>query len=113
MGLRMRDAMMDRLPELRLEPTEKRIRVLLGDHTLVDTTPARLVWEPRRLVPSYAVPRDEVHAELQPDQETITDADRGELPVPRRAAQPGLVLPHPAARRRADRRAGRVLRRPG
>src|SRR5258705_7759473 len=75
-GLRMRDAMMERLAELRFEPTEKRIRVLLGDHTVADTTRARLVWEPRRLVPSYAVPAEQVDAELIPDEETTTDGDR-------------------------------------
>jgi hypothetical protein len=56
MGTRMRDVVMYRWPELRYEPTEKRIRVMLGDEVLVDTTRALLVWEPRRIVPSYAVP---------------------------------------------------------
>lgn len=67
---------MDRLAQLRFESTEKRIRVLLGDHVMVDTTRAQLVWEPRRLVPSYAVPADEVDAELTPDDETLTDEGR-------------------------------------
>ncbi len=72
----MRDAMMGRLGELRYEPTEKRIRVLHGDEVLVDTTRAVLVWEPRRVVPSYAVPVAELRGELVADAETTMDADR-------------------------------------
>ena len=75
-GTRMRDAMMGRLGELRYEPTEKRIRVFLGDDLLVDTVHAVLVWEPRRIVPSYAVPLGELNGELSPDAETATDYDR-------------------------------------
>ena len=33
---------------------------------MVDSTRAMLVWEPRRIVPSYAVPLDDVRAELVP-----------------------------------------------
>jgi uncharacterized protein (DUF427 family) len=76
MGTRMRDAIMDRWPELRYEPTEKRIRVMLGDEVLVDTTRALLVWEPRRIVPSYAVPVADLRGELTADAETTMDADR-------------------------------------
>src|SRR5262245_38115688 len=76
MGTRMRDAMMGRLGELRYEPTEKRIRVYLGDHLLVDTTGAYLVWEPRRIVPSYAVPVSELHGELSGAGEAVLDTDR-------------------------------------
>jgi uncharacterized protein (DUF427 family) len=72
----MRDAMLGRLAELRYEPTEKRIRVLHGDELLVDTTRAMLVWEPRRVVPSYAVPVAELRGELVADAETTMDADR-------------------------------------
>jgi uncharacterized protein (DUF427 family) len=64
MSTRMRDAMLSRLTELRYEPTEKRVRAVLGGQTVVDTTRAVLVWEPRRVVPSYAVPVDEVRAAL-------------------------------------------------
>jgi uncharacterized protein (DUF427 family) len=62
----MRDAMASHLAELRYEPTEKRVRAVLGGQTVVDTTRALLVWEPRRIVPSYAVPVEEFHGELIP-----------------------------------------------
>jgi uncharacterized protein (DUF427 family) len=57
---------MSALPRLRHEPTAKRIRANLGEHTVVDTTRAVLLWEPRRIVPSWAVPIDDVLAELVP-----------------------------------------------
>jgi uncharacterized protein (DUF427 family) len=64
--MRMLDAMNELRQQLRYEPTEKRVRAMLGRETVVDTTRAVLVWEPRRLVPTYAVPVDELRAELQP-----------------------------------------------
>ena len=39
MAIRMRDAMSQRLDELRYEPTEKRVRALLADDEVVDSTP--------------------------------------------------------------------------
>jgi uncharacterized protein (DUF427 family) len=51
---------------LRHEPTAKRIRAELGGDTVVDSTRAVLVWEPRRVVPSYAVPAENVRGELVP-----------------------------------------------
>jgi uncharacterized protein (DUF427 family) len=65
-GIRIRDALAQRLADLRYEPTEKRIRATLGGQTIVDSTRAVLVWEPRRVVPSYAVPVEEIRAELTP-----------------------------------------------
>jgi uncharacterized protein (DUF427 family) len=47
-------------------PSPKRIRVSLDDHLCCDTTSAMLVWEPRRVVPMYAVPRDDLDADLSP-----------------------------------------------
>jgi uncharacterized protein (DUF427 family) len=44
------------LPELRMHPTAKRIRAIAGCEVLIDSTRAWIVWEPRRIVPSYAVP---------------------------------------------------------
>ena len=52
--------------ELRAEPTEKRVRALIAGRPVVDSTRAMLVWEPRRVVPTYAIPVDDVRAELVP-----------------------------------------------
>ena len=58
------------MDELRYERTGKRVRAMLGDHVLVDTTNAVLVWEPRRVLPSYAVPVEELRGELEPSAAT-------------------------------------------
>jgi uncharacterized protein (DUF427 family) len=50
--------------ELRHEPIERRVRANLGSDVVVDTTRAVLVWEPRRVVPSYAVPIEDIRAGL-------------------------------------------------
>jgi uncharacterized protein (DUF427 family) len=63
MSLRALDRALD---GLRHEPTQKRIRAVLGDRTVLDTTRAAIVWEPRRVVPSYAVPVDDLDGELVP-----------------------------------------------
>ena len=54
------------LPQLRYLPTIRRVRVRLGPEIVVDTTRAALVWEPRRVVASYAVPVEDLRAELVP-----------------------------------------------
>ena len=51
---------------IRFEPVEKRVRVMLGGQAAADTTGARLVWEPSRIVPQYAIPVDDVLAALVP-----------------------------------------------
>jgi uncharacterized protein (DUF427 family) len=62
----VRDLLARGFGELRHEPTAKRIRAVLGGDTVVDSTRAVLVWEPRRIVPSYAVPTEDVRGELVP-----------------------------------------------
>ena len=56
MSIQVRELLASGFGELRYEPTAKRIRAVLGGDTVVDSTRALLVWEPRRVVPSYAVP---------------------------------------------------------
>ena len=66
MSLRLRDALMRELGALRHEPIEKRIRGVLGDRTTIDSMRAMLVWEPRRVVPTYAVPIGDIDGEIVP-----------------------------------------------
>jgi uncharacterized protein (DUF427 family) len=66
MSSRMADRLLAPAAEARYEPTAKRIRATLDGDTVVDTTRALMVWEPRRVVPSYAVPLADVRAELVP-----------------------------------------------
>jgi uncharacterized protein (DUF427 family) len=69
----MRQALRQGLGELRYEPTEKKVRAVLGDRTVVDSTRAVLVWEPRRVTPSYAVPVEDVDGRLVPVEGRVAD----------------------------------------
>jgi len=57
---------MGSLGQLRYEPVEKRIRGLISGEVVVDTNRALLVWEPRRVVPSYAVPVQDARGRHEP-----------------------------------------------
>lgn len=59
--------------ELVFEPAPFRVRGYAGSHQFVDTDDALLVWEPRRVVPMYAVPEVDLDAHLLPPS-TIDDA---------------------------------------
>lgn len=62
----MRDLELGGWDSLRYEPMLVRLRAFDGDRAVVDTERARLVWEPHRVVPSYAVPAADVAVELTP-----------------------------------------------
>ena len=66
MSSQVRELLASGFGQLRHEPTAKRIQAVLGGETIVDSTRAVLVWEPRRIVPSYAVPVQDVRGELVP-----------------------------------------------
>jgi uncharacterized protein (DUF427 family) len=66
MSSQVRELLAGGFGQLRYEPTAKRIQAVLGGETVVDSTRAVLVWEPRRVVPSYAVPVQDVRGELVP-----------------------------------------------
>ena len=65
MGVKMRQLLFGSIGELRYEPTAKRIRALLDGEPVADTRAALLVWEPRRVVPTYAVPAADLVAGLE------------------------------------------------
>jgi uncharacterized protein (DUF427 family) len=67
--------MRQRLRELRHEPIDRRIRATLGGETVVDSTGALLVWEPRRVTPLYAVPVQDVRGELEPSTAAPVTSD--------------------------------------
>jgi uncharacterized protein (DUF427 family) len=75
MSSQVSDIMRSNLGRLRHQPTEKRIRATVGDATVADTRRALLVWEPRRIVPSYAVPVEDLGAELVPSSEAPRQSD--------------------------------------
>ncbi len=74
MSIRLRDVWGRQLGELRHEPVVKRVRARLAGTTVVDSNRALLVWEPRRVVPTYAVPVEDIWAQLvDVDAEPITE----------------------------------------
>ncbi len=86
MSIRLRDALMRELGALRYEPIEKRIRGLLDGVTVIDSTRTILVWEPRRVVPTYAFPVEDVDGELvaaPPADDIDTTAGVPAMGVPR------------------------------
>lgn len=90
------------LDELRYEPIGKRIRAVLGGGTAVDSTRAVLVWEPRRIVPSYAVPAGDIRGELAlaGAADGGTQEDGAQLPA--LSARPVLTPADPFAAHTAD-----------
>lgn len=60
MALRMKHHLGAAMGELRFEPVVPRIRAYVDGRAVVDSTRVALVWEPRRLIPVYAVPGDDL-----------------------------------------------------
>src|SRR4029077_12711932 len=78
MGVRMMDLLSRNLDTLRYQPTAKRVRARMGGDPVADTCEALLVWEPRRVVPTYAVPLAALTAQLVPaGAESGADEDVG------------------------------------
>jgi uncharacterized protein (DUF427 family) len=70
----MQDLMNQARGELRHEPIERRVRATAGGETVVDSRRALLMWEPRRICPVYAVPAEDIRADLSPAPETGDEA---------------------------------------
>ena len=66
MATRLGDHLMGLTGTLRIHPASRRIRASLDGRPVLDTTDAVLVWEPRRVVPMYAVPPADIAADLVP-----------------------------------------------
>jgi uncharacterized protein (DUF427 family) len=97
MGVRIMDLFGNSLGSLRYQPTAKRIRVTLGGEPVADTRDAVLVWEPRRVVPTYAVPAKALKAQLVPaGAESGADEDLG-LRIPEISDRPILDPSFPFA----------------
>jgi uncharacterized protein (DUF427 family) len=82
------------LQGLRFQPTPKRIRATVGSDAVVDTTRAVLLWEPRRIVPAYAVPAADITAELVPAPPSAEVAAALDGLGKRRVLSPGHFRTH-------------------
>jgi len=90
MSIELRALMTSGFDQFRIQPTAKRIRAVLDGETVADTTRALLVWEPRRVVPSYAVPVDDVHGRLVPAGDPAAGGGGETGPVPMLGDRPVL-----------------------
>jgi uncharacterized protein (DUF427 family) len=86
--------LLGQLPGLRYQPTAKRVRATLDGKAVADTTRAVLVWEPRRIVPSYAVPEEDVTGELLPAAPSAEAAAALDALGARRVLSPGHFRTH-------------------
>ncbi len=115
MSMQLRRSLMAGLTGLRHEPSAKRIRAALDDRVVVDTTRAVLLWEPRRVVASWAVPAGDVAADLLPAGTATAAADQEGLSLPEVSDRPILdpSIPfavHTAEGEVLDVRAGATVR---
>ena len=69
----MRDWMHELRLQLRHEPEDQRVRAELAGRTVADTTRPVLVWEPRRVIPSYGVPVWDLRGDLSPSTASADD----------------------------------------
>ncbi|WP_394768104.1 DUF427 domain-containing protein [Lacisediminihabitans sp.] len=90
MSARMLEVLGRTLVELRHEPTAKRVRGLVGDTVVVDTDHAVLVWEPRRVVPTYAVPLADLGGEVRDAAQGTEGEDDIGFPMPDLSSRPVL-----------------------
>ena len=64
MATSMNKLLWSAIGDLRVHPIREVGPANAGDRTIVDSKRVRLVWEPRRVVGSYAVPEQDVAGEL-------------------------------------------------
>jgi uncharacterized protein (DUF427 family) len=86
MAVRMAELVHGAIFELRTHPVRQRVRAKLDGATVVDSNRAVLVWEPRRVVASYAVPASDVAGDLvafggPPGRERPVQLGEGAPPV--------------------------------
>ena len=84
----VRDIMFGSLGQLRYEPVPKRIRGLIGGRVVIDTDRALLVWEPKRVVPSYAVPVEQLEDLTSSRAEAAVDEPASPEVVPHLGDRP-------------------------
>lgn len=89
MAVQMSSLLIGALGELRVHPAARWIRATSGGQTVVSSTHALLVWEPRRVVPSYAVPVSDVKGQLVP----ATEKSGVERPVQFSDGGPPVLTP--------------------
>ena len=110
MALALASHLFAALPELRTHPTAKRVRAFVDGIGVVDSTRALIVWEPARIVPSYAVPRDDIRADLRENNDASAQASTVQIGDSPPVLDPSSgFAAHTVAGQSFDVLAGRVL----
>jgi uncharacterized protein (DUF427 family) len=94
MALRMKRHLGQALTELRYEPVPMRLRAFVGGDQAFDTQRGVLVWEPRRIVPTYAVPEADLQVTIEP---TPPDPEPPDLTATGPMLGPDSFEPHTTA----------------
>lgn len=81
MATKMSDLLFGVFPDLRYQPTSKRIRADVNGRPVVDTQEAVLVWEPKRVTPVFAVPEKDLLVRLESPASQGGDNPQDEYPV--------------------------------
>jgi uncharacterized protein (DUF427 family) len=68
------------VPQLGFEPVPMRLRAFVDGDPALDTQRGVLVWEPRRIVPVYAVPEDDLMVRVEPTEPPPEPPDLDLLP---------------------------------
>lgn len=80
MALRMKWHFGQAIQHLAFEPVPMRLRAFLDGGLALDTQHGVLVWEPRRIVPTYAVPEDDLLMRVELAEPTSEPLDLDSLP---------------------------------
>lgn len=99
MATKLSELLFAAFPELRYQPTSKRIRADVNGRPVVDTREALLVWEPKRVTPVYAVPEKDLLARLERPAPEGGGSGPDEHPVRLTADTPPVLDPRTGFRR--------------
>ena len=80
MAMRMRHFLGQTVSQLVFEPVPVRLRAYAGNVVALDSREAVLVWEPRRIVPAYAVPGRDIRGATTPADPQPEAPDLAVLP---------------------------------
>ena len=81
MATKLSELLFGAFPDLRYQPTSKRIRADINGSPVVDTQEALLIWEPKRVTPVFAVPEKDLLVQLELPASPGEDSAQDEYPV--------------------------------
>ena len=81
MATKLSEILFGAFPDLRYQPTSKRVRADLNGSPVVDTQQALLIWEPKRVTPVFAVPEKDLLVRLETPASQGEDNAGDEYPI--------------------------------